>query len=622
MTKYLLLLGSALVATPALAQGGEDAVEYAAPAPLAAGDASMITVVATGLPAAVDETGQPVTVIGLDEIESVQGPDLTRVLSRLPGTTLTRNGGQGGFTGVRVRGAASEQVLVLIDGVKVNDVAAPGGGFDFANLLAGSVERVELLRGPNSVVWGSEAMGGVMNLATRAPDGIVASAEYGGDDTVYATLGGGLRGESLEAGIAASYLDSDGFSAARGGMENDGFRQWQVTGRARYDLAGGIVLTANGRYADGRLDQDGYEWVPPYAFVDTADRQDTTEWSGRVGFEYAGDRLTLRGGYGLSDTERLYTGESYGDYPYRTKGRAERAELFGQYVVGGPVRIDFGADREWTRFDDSGTHENAHLTSGHAMIGWYTPVVTLAAGARYDDHSRFGGEWTFGANGFVRLVSDLRLRASYGEGFKAPSLYQLYGYYGDLDLSPETSKGYDIGIEKGRRDGPFFAGLSLFHRDSRNLIDFDLFNSVYYNIGKARAQGVELELAARPSQSLRTGVVYSFVDTEDRTPGSFYEGNDLNRRPRHALTASTDWTAPVLELALAVDLRLVGDSFDDRGGFTRLDGYATVDLRASLPLGPVELYGRVENLFDARYETVAGYNTARRGAYVGARLKI
>ncbi len=621
----VLASGAALAPLTAQAQEADydPSIAYAQPAPASAAD-DTIVVVATGLSTDIAETGQPITVIGLDQIESVQGPDLTRVLQRMPGTTISRNGGVGSFTGVRVRGAQSEQLLVLIDGVKVNDVAAPGGGFDFGNVLSGNIERIELLRGPNSVVWGSDAMGGVMNLTTRVANGIYASGEYGSNDTVYATLGGGVNTGALEAGITGSYMDSDGYSSASVGTEDDGFRQWQVTGRARYALTDAFALVANGRYADGKLDQDGYP-APLYSFDDTDDVQHTTEKSGRVGFEYNGEALTLRGGVARSRTERVYSGESYVFYTdgvYVTDGRTDRAELFGQYRLAGPLRLDFGADKEWVRFEDEGASQKASTGSGHAMLGYYTPVATLAGGVRYDDHSRFGSEWTFGANGSVRFARDLRLRASYGEGFKAPSLYQLYSlYYGDLGLKPETSKGYDLGLEKGSRADAFFAAVSVFRRDSRNLIDFDLTNYVYYNVGEARAEGVELELAARPSSRWRTGLVYSYIEAKDRTAGSIYEGNDLNRRPRHALTASADWATP-FGLSLGADARLVGDAFDDRGEFVRLDGYETVDLRASVPLGPVELYGRVENLFDAGYETTAGYNTGGRSAYVGARVKM
>ncbi|MAL26015.1 MAG: TonB-dependent receptor [Croceicoccus sp.] len=615
MRRIFCLATSALaIASPAAAQDTDQIVmlnERAEP----------ITVTATGLELSVEDTGQPVSIIELPEIQAVQGADLARVLRRLPGVTISRNGPSGSFTGVRVRGAASEQLLVLIDGVKVNDVAAPGGGFDFANILAGSVERIELLRGPNSVIWGSDAMGGVMNLTTRQVDGLSASAEYGAFDTGYATLSGGVVTDRLEAGLTGSYYDTDGFSAASTGDEDDGFRQWQLAGRGRFWLNDSLSLTANGRYADGRLEQDGYP-APFYAFADTDDLQDTEEYSGRIGAEYNGDSLNLRGGYAISDTTRLYTGESYGDFPYETKGGLERAELFGRLDFTESLGVDFGAAREWYEFEDSGSDRSTTLTSGHGQLSWTQSAVTLAAGARYDDHQLFGGEWTFGANGALALGSGLRLRASYGEGFKTPTLYQLYSFYGDVDLSPERSEGYDVGIEKGSRDGPFFAALSLFRRDSTNLIDFDLAENVYYNVGKARAQGVEIELGARPDENLRLGLVYSLLDTEDRTSGGSFEGNDLNRRPDNALTAMIDWASPV-GLMLGTDVRLVGDSFDDRGNAVRLDGYVTVDLRASLPIGErLELFGRVENLFDAGYQTVAGYNSGGAAAYGGARVRI
>ncbi|WP_230280813.1 TonB-dependent siderophore receptor [Croceicoccus sp. Ery15] len=610
------------VSTPAIASAAIASAAIAGAAisaPAAAEEA--ITVTATGLETSLDDTGQPVTIIELPEIQAIQGPDLARVLQRLPGVTISRNGPAGSFTGVRVRGAGAEQLLVLIDGVKVGDMGAPGGGFDFANMLAGDVERVELLRGPNSVIWGSDAMGGVMNLTTRQTGGIAASAEYGAFDTAYATLSGGIVTGRVEAGLTGSFYDSDGFSAADTGSEKDGFRQWQLTGRGRFNLSDSFSLTANGRYADGRLEQDGYP-APLYAFADTDDLQDTEEYSGRIGADYTGDRLTLRGGYAMSDTTRLYTGESYGDYPYETKGRLERAELFGRYAIAGNLGVDFGADREWMSFEDSGSDRSTTLTSGHGQLSWTGAALKLAAGVRYDDHELFGDEWTFGANGALELGAGLRLRASYGEGFKAPTLYQLYSFYGDEGLSPERSKGYDLGLEKGQRDGPFFASVSLYRRDSTGLIDFDLVNSVYYNIGKARAQGVELELAARPDSNLRLGLVYSYLETEDRTEGGAYEGNDLNRRPGDAVTASIDWTSPV-GLALGSDVRMVGDSFDDRGNVTRLDGYVTVDLRAAMPLGDnLQIFGRIENLFDTGYETTAGYNTGGAAAYGGVRVKI
>ncbi|HEY7806468.1 MAG TPA: TonB-dependent receptor plug domain-containing protein, partial [Croceibacterium sp.] len=153
-----------------------------------------ITVTATGAPTDLDQTGEPVTVIGREEIEAVQGADLTRMLARVPGVSFSRNGTPGSFTGVRVRGAEAEQLLVLIDGVRVADPAAPGGGFDFGNLMAGDIGKIDLLRSSNSTVWGSDAIGGVLAITTRADSGLDASGEYGARDTADASLSGGVGG--------------------------------------------------------------------------------------------------------------------------------------------------------------------------------------------------------------------------------------------------------------------------------------------------------------------------------------------------------------------------------------------------------------------------------------------
>ena len=185
---------------------------------------NQITVVATGDPLPVDQAGQPVSVIAKDEIDRIQGPDITRVLERAPGVTISRNGGVGGFTAVRVRGADAEQLLVLIDGVRVADAASPGGGFDFGNLLAGSIDKLELLRGSNSVVWGSQAIGGVLAIRTRAIDGVEGSAELGANDSRYATLSGGGSIGALSGGLSASFHDSDGISSAAGAQSLSGKR--------------------------------------------------------------------------------------------------------------------------------------------------------------------------------------------------------------------------------------------------------------------------------------------------------------------------------------------------------------------------------------------------------------
>ena len=633
--KCLFYLGSSLLlASPALAQNAANEVVVADRI-----REDLITVVGTGSDQRVDESGQSIAVVGVDEIRSVQGPDLTRVLERLPGVTFSRNGGLGSFTALHVRGAASEQLLVLVDGIRMNDVASPAAGYDLGNLLTGGIGKIELLRGSNSVVWGSQAIGGVLAVTSRELNGVEASAEYGSRQSWDGAVSAGVATNRYAVSLDGGYSRTDGISAAASGTEPDGYRQWRIGGRARLALTDSLSLIANGRYADNRLGIDGYPPPSYFVFADTDDVQRTREASGLAGLKYRSDALSLTADYAISDIRRDYSGSSYAFSPYATRGQTQRAELSGSWTVTGPLRLDFGADNQWSRFSDTyDSRQTDRLTSGHALLGWYGDRFTLAAGVRIDDHSRFGSQWTFGANGSYRVVGNLRLRASYGEGFKVPTLYQLFSNYGKTTLVPEKSRSYDAGLEYGDRNGPLHAALTLFRRDSRNLIDFaSCYLSsnpycathpygYYDNVGSARAQGFEVELGAAITPTLRAGAAYSYVEATDRTPGGANNGNDLARRPRHAITASLDWISPtdgpLHGFALGADIRMVGNSYDNASNFTRLKGYELVTVRASVPLTDhVEIYGRVENLADVRYGTAAGYGTAGRSGFVGARAR-
>jgi vitamin B12 transporter len=306
--------------------------------------------------------------------------------------------------------------------------------------------------------------------------------------------------------------------------------------------------------------------------------------------------------------------------PSTFKGHSHRAEAIGHAALPAGLALDFGADSEWSQAESSfDPKAKSRLSSAHALLGWYTPAVSLAAGLRADDHSRFGTHWTLGANGSVALTDGWRFRASYGEGFKAPTLYQLFGgFVGNTALKPERSRSYDAGIEKGDRNGPLHIAATWFRRDSRNLIDTDA-DFVYQNVARARAQGFEVELGAQVSERFHAQGAYTYLKARDRTLG-----RDLPRRPRHAVTANLDWQTPWDRLRLGGDLRFAskGVEYDFLGAPTRLDSYVVGTLRAELAVSDrIMLFGRVENVGDADYETAAGFNTPGRSAYVGARAR-
>ena len=622
--KYLFLLScSLLVAAPAAAEGAADDIIIADPI-----RDDLITVVATGLKSRIDRTGQSVSVIGADEIAAIQGPDLTRVLERLPGITITRNGSLGGFTGVRLRGADAEQLLVLVDGVRVNDPSSPGGGFDFGSLLSGGIAKIELLRGSNSVVWGSQAIGGVLAVTSKDVNGAEGRVEYGARDSLDTSASAGLAKDRYAISFNGGYTRTDGISSAASGTEADGFRQWRIGGRGRLDLAEGLSASLAARYTDSRVDLDGYP-APFYDFADTPEYQTTREASGRAGLAYQASGWELAAGYGLSDTRRDYYDPTYGTAPsYGYKGRSERADLSGGVSLTDQFRVIFGADSEWSRFSSSfDAEQKARLSSTHALLTYNTDRLNLAAGVRLDDHSQFGSEWTFGANGSLAVSDHWRIRASYGEGFKAPTLYQLLSDYGNAALTPERSRSYEIGIERGDRNSALHFALTAFRRDSRDLIAFVSCASLnvcatrpygtYDNVRSARAEGFEAEADAAVSDRLRVRAAYSYVKAINRA-----SGNDLARRPRHALTLGADWHTPLDKLTLCTDLRMVSDSFDDPGNFTSIDGYALVTMRANLAItDALELFGRIENVTDISYQTAAGYGTAGRSAYAGVRAR-
>lgn len=618
--KYLYLLTCSLVlATPALAEeaapkhDGSKVITLAHPV----GD-DYITVLGTGWRDRIVDSGQSISIVGPDEIAAVQGPDITRVLERLPGVSLARSGPLGSQTSLFLRGANSQQVVVTLDGVRLADVAAPSGGFDLGTLVPAGIGKIELLRGSNSVVWGSDAIGGVLALTSAGVDGLRGGIEYGAHDTLSVDAQLGTLGQAHGLTISGGHVRSDGISAFAGGAEPDGFRQWHGSINGHVDLASGLTLKAVARYADSRVDFDGYP-PPSFTFADTPEYQTTRQGSGRIGLEYAAGETALRLGLAYADTRRDYFDAPAATAPnFATAGRSWRADFGGKAFLGNDLTLSFGADSEWTRFSTSfDAEQHARLSSAHLLLGYGAKGLNLSAGLRVDDHDRFGTHWTFGINGSVELAEALRLRASFGEGFKAPTLYQLYGFGGNVALRPESSKAYEAGLDYGVRNGVMHLALTLFRRDSTNLIDY-LWPTGYFNTGRTRAEGIELETGWELTDTLAVRAAYTHLKATDRMTGK-----DLARRPRDLLSAGLDWETPLAGLKLGADLRVVGSSFDDRGNFTRLAGYEVVTLRASLPLSEhVELYGRVENLFDEGYQTVANYGTYGRSAYAGLRVRL
>ncbi len=631
MTKFFLLLSAAAIASPAYAQDIPDAA------------APEIVVTATRAAQPLSEIGQAVTVIDRAEIERRQTTTVSDLLATTPGVTVTRNGTVGALTSVRIRGAEADQTLVVIDGVRVNDPSSTGGGFNFGNLLSSSVERIEILRGPNSVPWGSQAIGGVVNIITAAPtEGVQAraNAEYGYADSVFASAGVSGKSGPVSGSLTGGYLRTDGISSAASGTERDGYRQYGATGRVGVEFAPGIGLDLRGYFADSRVDiDDGFD---PNTFVvaDSPAYSTTQELYGYAGLHasLADGRFNNRVAFTIADINRDNYSQPGGDVTFIGRGRSERYEYQGDFRPLDQVRIVAGVERENSRFNDGFTFADTGITSVYGqLIVKPLDILTITGGLRNDDHDDFGSHTTFGANAALALRTGTTVRASYGEGFKAPTLYQLFSDYGNRDLDPETARNFDVGVEQAFLDNRARIGVTYFNRRTRNQIDFRdcspaelaMANSicanrpfgVYDNVARAEADGVEFTLALRPVDALTLTANYSYIDTENRSIGDNF-GNVLARRPKQTASVDADYRF-AFGLSVGGTVTMVGDSFDDAANTTRLDGYALAGVRAELPIGErFAVYGRVDNLTDSRYETIAGYGNYGRAAYGGVRLRL
>lgn len=656
----LLLATCALCALPNLAWGQDTlpaAPQTSVQAPQIAPDApnsvEQVVVTANRAEEARDHVPFSITVLDAARIRQSQAVSAVDLLAQTPGVSFNRNGGPGQTTGVSIRGAETSQTLVVIDGVRVNDPSSPGGGYDFGNLLLGDVSRIEVLRGPQSTLWGSQAIGGVVNIITAEPteglhaDGQVEGGSYG---TFNSRAGVGGKVGRLSFRVGGGYFLTDGVSAFDrrfGGKEDDGFRQGQVSGRAKVELTADADLDLRAFYTDSRTSFDGFP-PPLYRFGDTAEFGRTQQF-----VDYTGLNLRTLGGalthrlafqYAAIDRANLDPSQAPFDVTFKSRGRTERFEYQGTAQIRDGWRATFGAERERTAFDDLSPFAGANarprtgINSGYAQLqADVIPSLTLTAGGRYDDHDTFGGHSTGQVGAAWRLNGGATvLRASYGSGFKAPTLYQLYSDYGNTGLNPEEADGWDAGIEQRLANGKYVVQASYFGRDTTNLIVFTSCSATpnpicngpvgrpygyYANVAKTFAQGVELQGQAELATRLILSGQYTFTDAEDRSPGSFAFGKHLQRRPQHTASATLTygWSNGA---SVAAALRYAGDSFDDRTEARRLKSYTLIDLRGSYPINPhLELYGRVENLADERYETVYQYGTLGRAAYGGVRVR-
>jgi vitamin B12 transporter len=589
----------------------------------------VIVVTASGFEQPRSETGQAIDIVDRERLDQLQSATIGDALQSVPGVTVAARGGLGGQTSAFLRGGNSSQTLVLIDGVRINDLTSPNGAFDFGSLMTDNIDQVEVLRGPNSIIWGSQAIGGVVNIQSLAPvDGFEGrfGAEYGAADTkrVNANIAG--TGGLFEGSLGGSYVDAQGISALAGGTERDGFENFAGNGRLKLNISDAFNLDFRGYYNRATVEYDSAFGIGANALPVTRNRQ----FVGYIGANVVAfdGRMQNRIAYTRTDIRRLGTDPvlfSFNNFIVR--GNIDRAEYHTAFDVNDALTLTAGL--EYERSFASTSFEGAaadvarnHVTSGFSQIIVHPLAgLTVTGGVRHDQYRDYGGQTTLGGNiAFTPNDGRTMLRATYGEGFRAPTLSEGQPPYGNPDLRPETARNFDLGFEQQILDGKALFFATYFNRRSTDLIAFSFATFQSENIDRVNSKGVEAGFNLNPTDRLDIQASYTLVDAVNRSAGANF-GNRLALRPQHSGSLTVDWQTP-FGLSVGSSMLLMGDSFDDASNGVALDGYALVGLRASLPINDMlELYGRVDNIFDVQYTVVAGYNSFGRNAAVGVRAK-
>lgn len=591
---------------------------------------------ATKLPTPEDELGSSVTVITADEIDKRQLRTVPDVLETVPGLNVVQSGGVGGLTSVFMRGTNSNHTKIFIDGIDMSDPSTPSGAFDYGHLTTNDIERIEVLRGPQSGLYGSDAIGGVINIVTKSGKGpaqFTGGAEVGSFKTFNqdAAISGSTSRfnyrfdythlKSLDTKVTPENLVPPGHDWTASNYDNKTFGT-KLGAQVTDDWDVGLVA----RYINSHLgfisDDNGSPSLPNTEKTYSDTRQlftrgtaHTTSFDGLLDQTFG----VAHTDYRRRDNDPA-NGLSYND------GDSTKLDWQGNVPLGKSNTVVGGLEHLYDEvYGSASAHTNTN--SGYLELqSAYDNRYFNTLNVRHDDNQAFGGDTTYRVAPSVLFPeTDTRLKASYGTGFKTPSLNQLYvgtpsfGLSGNPNLLPEKSKGYDAGFEQTVLEKKVQFGSTYFHNDLKNLITTNDAFTTYINVGKAETYGFENFIAVKPATDWTVRGDYTYTMATDEV-----KHQELQRRPKHKASLTTIWQATP-QAALSATALYVGSWNDGNRDFSisrlKSDSYTVVNLAGTYDLGDgVTAFARIDNLFDKDYQDPVGFDRPGIGVFGGLRV--
>ena len=624
-----LMLSAMLTSAPVVSKPSQDIEE--------------ILVTASLTPIALSRSGNAVTVISRDQIKNRAAVNVSDLLRDVPGFSVSRVGVLGSQTQVRVRGAEANHLLVMIDGVEAND-PSQGDEFSWATMTASDIERIEIIRGPQSSLRGSDALAGVVNIITRSAErasNFGLFSETGSWSTNQSGLSAEHKQDDFDIRLSLNYVESEGDNIARSGDEKDGYRNTTLTLKTGLKVNDQMRVSFSARESDGmnQFDADN-------DFDGIVEDQDRLSKFDNSTMRLRGDYSSLDGSWQHKITIARSTNDNTaiadGVQGNITASTKDQYQYVGSVSFAeGTKSLSFLAERDeedwmqrgeisWGIYDPNQDRERDTDSLAMEYRTDINDSLTLAASGRYEDNSEFDSAKTFRGEAIYQLSDQMRVRAAYGTAVKNPTFTERFGFYtnfiGNPNLVPEESKSWEIGFDRQLSIGNLTLSATLFDAELENEINGFVYDPATYAYTSANMDalsersGVEFSTAGNLSDSLSLSAAYTYTDSKDG------DSKKEVRRPKNTASVNLGWQVAE-NLFLNTNVQFTGDQtdvyfppFPEPSQVVTMDSHTLVNFNVNYkPSDKLELYLKLENALDEDYEEVFGYQTLGFSSSLGIR---